>query len=119
MALARSAGVHGSKEHCRALIPRTCREPSGAETVASMRVIRALAVLAALLICLPVALITTILLVPLWSWIERTYGIESIGHSGPAGWCYAFVYSTFVVITLVCLCLVARYRASPGDSATK
>lgn len=36
------------------------------------------------LAAVPVAVIGTMLLHPLWSWIEATYGIESMGHSGPA-----------------------------------
>jgi hypothetical protein len=49
----------------------------------------ALAILAG---CLPIAFIVTFLLAPLWSWIEATYGIESMGHSGPADWCFYAVY---------------------------
>jgi phosphotransferase system glucose/maltose/N-acetylglucosamine-specific IIC component len=52
----------------------------------------ALITLAVLIACLPIAFITTILLSPLWSWIEATYGIESIGHSGPSDWCFYVVY---------------------------
>ena len=40
----------------------------------------------------PVAVFVTIFLYPLWSWIEETTGIESVGHSGPADWCYVSVY---------------------------
>ena len=39
-------------------------------------------------VAVPVALAVTLLLYPVWSWLERTTGIESVGHSGPAGWCY-------------------------------
>ena len=35
------------------------------------------------IILAPVAVFMTILILPLWSWIEATFGIESIGHSGP------------------------------------
>ena len=45
-----------------------------------------------LLVCLPITFIVTFLLSPLWSWIEATYGIESIGHSGPSDWCFYVVY---------------------------
>mgnify|MGYP003350290611 CR=1 FL=1 len=47
---------------------------------------------AILLACLPIAFFVTILLLPLWSWVEATYGIESVGHSGPADWCFAVTY---------------------------
>jgi hypothetical protein len=40
------------------------------------------------------------MLAPLWSWIEATYGIESIGHSGPAEWCFWAIYGLFVVAAL-------------------
>jgi len=48
--------------------------------------------LGVLIACLPIAFIVTFLLSPLWSWIEGTYGIESIGHSGPSDWCFYLVY---------------------------
>ena len=64
--------------------------------------------LVALIVSLPIAFFTTILLIPLWSWIEAKYGIESIGHSGPAGWCYATVYTTFVLLSAGFLWLVTR-----------
>lgn len=44
------------------------------------------------LIAAPVAFAVTIGLLPLWSWIEAKFAIESVGHSGPAGWCYLAVY---------------------------
>jgi hypothetical protein len=47
---------------------------------------------AILLGCFPISVLITFLLTPLWSWIEATYGIESIGHSGPADWCFLTVY---------------------------
>jgi hypothetical protein len=48
----------------------------------------------------------TILCQPLWATFESATGIESVGHSGPAGWCYAF---TFVVL-VVCILLVTLRR---------
>jgi hypothetical protein len=53
-----------------------------------------------LLGCLPIAFIVTILLSPLWSWIEATYGIESIGHSGPSDWCFYTVYGVLSAAAL-------------------
>jgi hypothetical protein len=41
---------------------------------------------------LPVALVATFLLLPFWRWIERVSGVESIGHSGPAAWCFVVTY---------------------------
>lgn len=43
------------------------------------------------LVSVPVGLILTFLLTPFWTWVEATVGIESIGHSGPAEWCYLVV----------------------------
>jgi H+/Cl- antiporter ClcA len=50
------------------------------------------------LLSIPVAIIVAILLVPFWSWLEATSGIESLGHSGPAEWCYLVVYILVVSI---------------------
>ena len=55
-------------------------------------------------VCLPAAVIAAILLFPLWSWIEATYQIESVGHSGPADWCYEVMY---VLLTMVGLGIYA------------
>ena len=55
---------------------------------------------AALAICLiaaPIAFAATIGLLPLWSWVESRFAIESIGHSGPAEWCYLASY--IVILT--------------------
>jgi hypothetical protein len=46
-----------------------------------------------LIVAMPVTVLLTILLAPLWTWIEATYGIESIGHSGPADWCFEAVFA--------------------------
>jgi hypothetical protein len=54
-------------------------------------------ILAIVVVCFPASFIVTFLLTPLWSWIEATYGIESIGHSGPADWCFWAVYGLFAV----------------------
>jgi hypothetical protein len=50
------------------------------------------------LISIPVALLLTLLLVPFWSLLEAVSGIESLGHSGPAGWCVLVVYLLVVSI---------------------
>ena len=64
------------------------------------------AVLAVLIVCLPIAIIATFLLSPLWSWIEAKYGIESIGHSGPSDWCFYLVYGVLSAATLSALALI-------------
>ena len=57
-----------------------------------------LGIVAVLLIAAPLALILTFLLYPFWSWLDVIGGIESLGHSGPAAWCYELVYLVLVVI---------------------
>jgi hypothetical protein len=42
----------------------------------------------------------TILLVPLWRWIEADFGIEAIGHSGPAEWCFYLVFTILLAPAL-------------------
>ena len=50
----------------------------------------------------------TILCFPLWSWFESRTGIEAVGHSGPAGWCYATTFAVVLVVAL--MTLLARRR---------
>jgi len=59
-------------------------------------------------VCLPAAFILTFLLLPLWSWIEATYKIESVGHSGPADWCFWAVYALLIALSLGVYVLKAR-----------
>ena len=40
------------------------------------------------LLSFPASFVVTLLLWPLWSWVEATFGVESMGHSGPADWCF-------------------------------
>ena len=49
-------------------------------------------ILLILVLSLPFSFIITIVLFPFWSWIEANSGIESVGHSGPAEWCFYLVY---------------------------
>lgn len=51
-------------------------------------------------IALPVAVVGTFLLTPLWRWLEARTGIESIGHSGPADWCFVAIYLVILLVTL-------------------
>jgi hypothetical protein len=67
-------------------------------------------VLAALLI-VPLAIGVTLLMMPFFSWIEARFGIEAVGHSGPAQWCYATVYVTMLaVLTVVSHRVIGRSR---------
>jgi len=70
-------------------------------------------ILIGLLICIvavPVAVLVTIICRPLWAWLESTTGIEAIGHSGPAEWCYLCIY--LIVICCAGLGWAARRRGS-------
>ncbi len=69
------------------------------------------------LITAPIAIVVTITLLPLWSWIESMFEIESMGHSGPAEWCYLTSY----LIALACAALIwsalrRRARIEPDHS---
>jgi hypothetical protein len=43
-------------------------------------------------VCLPLSFVAGIVTVPFWSWLENRFGIEAVGHSGPAEWCYWTIY---------------------------
>ncbi len=70
-----------------------------------------------LLVPLPVAFVVTILLYPFWSWIEMSYGIESVGHSGPADWCFGLVYVLLVWVGTTTLWLIVKHRRSSGGTS--
>jgi hypothetical protein len=55
-----------------------------------------LGAIAMLLLALPASLFATVLLLPLWRWIEANVHVEAVGHSGPADWCFV---ATYVVLT--------------------
>ena len=61
---------------------------------------RAAAIAGIVVLALPVAFVLTMMLAPVWSAIERRWGIESLGHSGPATWCYALVFVCAVLVSL-------------------
>lgn len=60
-----------------------------------------LTILGTFLLCIPVSIFLTLLLIPLWSWIEKKFNIESIGHPGPDEWCYRTVYIVLVTISIL------------------
>jgi len=49
--------------------------------------------------------VMTLLLMPLWSRIEASAGIESVGHSGPAAWCYV---ATWIAVSALLAALAGR-----------
>ena len=67
-----------------------------------------LGILSVILIAVPFSLLATILLLPFWSWFEATTGIETVGHSGPAEWCYAVVF--LIIAAGAAQPLLARLR---------
>ncbi|RIX42439.1 MAG: hypothetical protein D3M94_18015, partial [Rhodocyclales bacterium GT-UBC] len=50
-------------------------------------------------LCVPLAFGLTVASWPLWGWFEAATGIESLGHSGPASWCYLFTYVALIAIS--------------------
>jgi hypothetical protein len=81
--------------------------------------VRFLVALAILAVSMPPAFMLTIALLPLWSHIEATYGIESVGHSGPADWCFEMTYVLVVAIVAASFAVVMRSskRARPQPDA--
>lgn len=61
----------------------------------------------------PLSFIATISLMPLWSWVERAFGIESVGHSGPATWCFVTAYA--FLMTVIISLVAVRSRRSRRD----
>ena len=59
-------------------------------------------------LALPFTFVVTFLLYPFWSWIEARFGIESIGHSGPADWCFLAIFALSLAIAAICLILFVR-----------
>mgnify|MGYP003345110767 CR=1 FL=1 len=57
----------------------------------------------------------TILLVPLWRWIEADFGIEAIGHSGPAEWCFYLVFAILLAPALYLLWRACRVASKSAD----
>jgi hypothetical protein len=71
-------------------------------------VVRFLVALTILIISMPPAFMLTIALLPLWSRVEATYGIESVGHSGPADWCFELTYVFVVAVVGASFAAVTR-----------
>ena len=73
-----------------------------------------LALLALIALVLPLSAVVTILLLPFWSWLEASSGVEAVGHSGPAVWCYLLVFAVLAAGAAPVLILRLRRKASPG-----
>lgn len=55
---------------------------------------------AILLVLAPVSFLLVLINFPFWSWFEKHTGIESMGHSGPADWCFIAGYVFAVAVYL-------------------
>ena len=64
----------------------------------------------AIVLGLPVTFVGTIVLLPLWSWIESRSGIESVGHSGPADWCFLAVAAAWLAVAVTAIVAIERKR---------
>jgi hypothetical protein len=77
-------------------------QPPAPETVKPLKVSntwRFVIALVALAIALPVSAVLTWMLLPFWDWMEASFGIESVGHSGPADWCYLVTLGLVIIAT--------------------
>ena len=80
------------------------------------RIVRwALTVVVIVLITAPLSVVTTIILFPFWSWFESATRIESVGHSGPADWCYAVIFLLTTGGAMLLVWMVYRSRRSDAD----
>jgi len=61
---------------------------------------------------LPLSVMATLAMIPVWRWLEASTGFESIGHSGPATWCFVVVFAVMLMaLTSVYVAYVPRGRA--------
>ena len=67
----------------------------------------------ALVVTAPLSIIVTVVLFPFWSWLESSSGIESVGHSGPAGWCYLSIF--VALLTVLAATLMLKMRSNHGQ----
>jgi hypothetical protein len=78
----------------------------------------AISVVAVLLAGFVIAPVLTFVLWPFWDWLEATYGIESLGHSGPAEWCFAAIYGLYLVVSLGMWLRLRRRKSSQASEPT-
>lgn len=85
--------------------------PAAKPHAGAWRAVRLLGIgMTPLIVGFPLAAVTTLALLPFWSWLEARFGIEAVGHSGPADWCYAVAYVAWVA--LIAGGLLLRRRAA-------
>ena len=63
----------------------------------------------------PIAVVATFMLSRFWDWFEKKTGIESMGHSGPANWCFVLIYVLLLAAALITF--AAGRRKPPDDIA--
>lgn len=63
---------------------------------------------AILMVCLPASFFVGILSYPFWAWVEERFGVEAVGRSGPAGWCYVAVFLALSMPSLLAYWLASR-----------
>jgi hypothetical protein len=66
-------------------------------------------------VAVPVALVGTFMLWRFWDWFENKTRIESLGHSGPANWCFVAVYVLLISAVLIGLWVGLWKRRGPTD----
>lgn len=69
----------------------------------------------AIFLAVPAGIVATIFLHPFWSWLETTAGVECVGHSGPAAWCYVVMVIASAALLVLLTQLFVR-RSGPGKT---
>ena len=92
----------------RGLTPALGRRPTTVRCSMKKTMRTILLSVIALMVTAPLSIIVTVVLFPFWSWLESSSGIESVGHSGPADWCYLFIFVVLLTILAATLMLIIR-----------
>lgn len=70
-----------------------------------------------LLISIPLSVATTLAMLPVWQWFEDRFQIESVGHSGPADWCFLVMFLGCIsVSTTLYLFIILRTQRESSSS---
>jgi len=84
--------------------------------VVARQVKRGVVMLLALVAATPLSALLTLLMWPWWGWFEARTGIESLGHSGPADWCFV---ATLLAGWAIGGALAWRWTQGGGDGARR
>ena len=68
---------------------------------------------------MPLSAIVTAVMFPVRFWIESSFGIESMGHSGPVDWCFVAVFASLCTLIVAALILAARTRPKHAIPAAR